>query len=169
MLICQDKKWIFIRNPRTASKSTTHFLKENFICKEVGNYHSINIPKEYNNFNVFIGIRDPISRAISTWKNIVTEQEEFKNLSFNKFISLKTNIPKDGDGDNFFYQLEIINKIKIKNENLNFLFFENLQKNIKEFFETNKIFNYSSPKKHFINLKQNQKKILKKDIDYFKY
>ena len=69
MLVCDEHKFIFLRNPKTASRSVTRALSENFNVRQVGVYHDWKIPKELVGYFVFVVVRNPYTRAVSGWKH----------------------------------------------------------------------------------------------------
>ena len=120
MLICKEKNFIFIRNPRTGSRSFSEFLIENFKCEVFAPYHSVEIPKEYENYTIYITIRDPIKRTISAYSYLLEEKKRFpeKRLAqgignFQDFLNREEFIVGPPNIEfNFFYQSEILKKIK---------------------------------------------------------
>jgi hypothetical protein len=138
MIICESEKWIFIRNPKTASRSITDFLINNFNCFEYGKYHSVDIPKCYSNFKIYLTIRNPLSRAVSAWNHILDDSnkgyDNRKNINFSQYLkekNLKAN--KTGDGFNFFYQSDLIKKID--NSNVNLIYYEKLNSHLNYYFK----------------------------------
>lgn len=67
MLVCDEHKFIFLRNPKTASRSITRALAEKFDCRTVGIYHDWQIPEELTGHFVFTVVRNPYVRAVSGW------------------------------------------------------------------------------------------------------
>jgi len=70
MIICEDKKFVFIRNPRVASRSIGINLIKNFNCHEIYPVHRVSIPDQYKNFNIYMFIRNPIERALSFFLSV---------------------------------------------------------------------------------------------------
>lgn len=128
MVICEEKKWIFIRNPKTASKSITKYLIENFNCFDNNKYHSTIVPNEYKEFTAFICVRNPLSRAVSAWLHVARNVE----INLEQFILNQSiiSVPIDPDlsEENLFFQSDIIERINCKNIKL--LYFEKIEKNI---------------------------------------
>lgn len=135
MIICKEEKWIFIRNPKTASKSITKYLIENFNCFEINKYHSTSVPSDCKEFTTFICVRNPLSRAVSAWLHVSQNVE----LSLEQFIVNQSmvGLPIDSDTcrENLFFQSDIIEKINCKNIKL--LYFEKIEKNIIKNFKKN--------------------------------
>ena len=135
MIICEEKKWVFIRNPKTASKSITKHLIENFNCLNIiHEYHSASVPNEYKEFTAFVCVRNPLSRAISAWLHVSQNVE----ISLEQFILNQSiiGIPPHSDsrGENLFFQSDIIENINCKNIKL--LYFEKIESNVSEIFKT---------------------------------
>ena len=58
---------MFVRNPRTASRSVSEFLLSKFDCKQVLPIHRVSVPEEYKKFVRHIVVRNPIERVASIW------------------------------------------------------------------------------------------------------
>ncbi len=178
MIICEEKKFIFIRNPKTASRSTSQFFLSNFRCLETNKYHAIKIPQEYKNFIIYITIRNPYSRAVSAWRHIVDYRKKHQNnenLEFLRYLNNKNFTTTDSDCDfNFFYQADLIKEFKKYSYRI--LYFENLSNclntHFKIFFNLRKIgesnFNWRDCYKNN-NDNYFAENCLKKDIKEFKF
>ena len=86
MLISHKHKFVFIRNPKTGTKSISKLLSS-YETFEHGHYHEWKVPKEFLNYFVFTVVRHPVTRLISAYKNRIyawhtlgkTFQEKAKN------------------------------------------------------------------------------------------
>lgn len=67
-MIASDQ-FVFIRNPKTASRSVKKLLSAHFDTKEIGTDHAYKVPEEYRNRTIFAFVRNPFSRAVSGWKH----------------------------------------------------------------------------------------------------
>lgn len=138
MIICEEEKWVFVRNPKTASKSITKYLIENFNCLNIiQKYHSPLVPNEYKEFTAFICVRNPLSRAVSAWLHVSKNIE----ISLDQFISNQSFVstPQDAESykDNLFFQSDIIEKINCKNIKL--IYFEKIHNKMSENFKDVKL------------------------------
>jgi hypothetical protein len=134
MLVCEKEKWIFVRNPKTASRSLNDFLKNKYECTEYALYHSVDIPEIYKDYKIYYVVRNPFTRAVSAWKHVILDRKIAKNntpFTFKDFLNRKKFTPKDGDCD-FFLQSTAYNRIK--NYNVILLRYENLKKDVYNFF-----------------------------------
>jgi hypothetical protein len=134
MIVCEDKKFVFIKNPKTASRSLSSFFINNFKCFNLGLDHSINIPSQYKDFTIYLTIRNPLSRAVSAWKHVVKDWK-IKNLGDGD-LSLKQYLKyrmfSTGDGFNFFYQSHLLNQF---NRNIvKIIYFEKVQTQVQMYF-----------------------------------
>jgi hypothetical protein len=131
MIICEEQKWIFIRNTKTASRSLSKFLLKKFNCYEFEKYHSSSIPKEFINFKIFFVLRNPLSRAVSHYDHIVKDNIGKHCISFREYLNRKKFFPIDGDC-NFFLQYDIIKKIE--QFNIEIMFYENITTDVQKQF-----------------------------------
>jgi len=69
MLVCDEHKFVFLRNPKTASRSVSAALSEKFDVRQVGIYHDWKIPEELTGYFVFAVVRNPYVRAVSGWRH----------------------------------------------------------------------------------------------------
>ena len=67
MLVCDEHKFVFLRNPKTASRSVSEALSKEFNVRQVGIYHDWQIPEEFVGHFVFTVVRNPYVRAVSGW------------------------------------------------------------------------------------------------------
>lgn len=82
MLVCDEHKFVFLRNPKTASRSITRALSKKFQCRRVGLYHSWKIPKEFLGHFVFATVRDPYTRSVSAWQHWLRTGKTSPNVAF---------------------------------------------------------------------------------------
>lgn len=132
MIICEKEKWIFIRNPKTASRSVAEFLLKNFECFELNEkHHYVKVPKKYKDFLVYVVIRNPLSRAVSAWKHIVLEQILFKIEP--PRLTLPEYIKRQGfsgpEKFNFYLQSDLVKFIR-QNHELRIMKFETLKNDL---------------------------------------
>lgn len=133
MIVCEEKQWVFIRNPRTASRSIAKFLFSNFRCTETLPVHRVSIPPQYLEFDAYTVIRNPIERAISFWlsapgtlsahKGIANipplcKYDDFvkiENMSFTDFVKNKTAmLPCEiKDGDDFLFDPNVFDSERV--------------------------------------------------------
>jgi hypothetical protein len=177
MIICEEKKFIFIRNPKTASRSTSEFLLNNFECFEFDEYHAINIPKKYEKFTIYLTIRSPFSRAVSAWKHVVSDGEKGLNkhdkLKFEQYLEKKRFCTKK-DGFNFFYQSDLVNQF---DKNLiKIIYFEKIETQIQGYFNKSNLgfkgYSGGLDWKECYKNKNTEKmalNILEKDINMFRH
>jgi hypothetical protein len=110
MLVCDEHKFVFLRNPKTASRSLTRALSEIFNVRQVGLYHNWEIPEDLAGYFVFIVVRNPYVRAVSGWQHWASK----KNISFDEWTQeiiqpIKGNVfPK---GRHWRRQTEILDEI----------------------------------------------------------
>jgi len=109
MLVCDEHKWIFLRNPKTASRSVTRALRDNFVTRNKQNYHGwkISEPKpftevvpfqtadflfsyprpqsqELSGYFVFTTVRNPYERVVSGWQYFNKKKGD---LNFNEYVN----------------------------------------------------------------------------------
>ena len=139
MLVCDEHKFVFLRNPKTASRSISQTLKQNFNVCEIGPYHSQNIPKKYLNYYIFFAVRNPYTRMISAWQHICN----VRNLSPEKFtfdkafeinsIMTRHFTERKELVDSWWSQSYVIDKLKA-----NVIFYENLENDFNNLYFVNK-------------------------------
>lgn len=97
MLVCNEHKFIFLRNPKTASRSLSNFFKKYFNVNEITAFHSTEIPELYSDYLVIATVRNPYSRAVSGWQHWIKKQLSGQT-SFDFFLDPST-IVTDDDGN----------------------------------------------------------------------
>jgi len=83
MIVCEKMRWVFVRNPRTASRSVSALLLSKFECKELLPIHRVSVPEEYGDFVRQIVLRNPIERAASIWlsaQNTLSSTKRMKDI-----------------------------------------------------------------------------------------
>ena len=75
MVISHELKYVYIAIPRTASKSMSTWLVENFKGESIGRHHEWRVPTELREYLVFTIVRNPYERVVSmdyhiTWGTI---------------------------------------------------------------------------------------------------
>lgn len=155
MIINHKKKWIYIGPPKTGSTSISYILtdgkynpnypseilKPNFKGIEINGQHTPwppdQLDSKYDNYNVFISVRNPFSRIVSLychWKygdNYLTEST-FKANNLEEFLCL---VLKKKLSNNGFFHTTITDWVSkydfyIKQENLqNDLYLLNIHSN----------------------------------------
>lgn len=68
MLISHEYQFVFIRNPKTGTKSISKLLSS-YGTYEHGHYHEWKVPKEFSKYCIFTVVRHPVTRLISAYKN----------------------------------------------------------------------------------------------------
>lgn len=180
MLVCDEHKWIFLRNPKTATRSVTVALKNNFFTRKVGNYHSWEIPKKLSEYFIFSTVRNPYERAISGWQHWVGNG---KNLTFEEFFDAQKDwadlkmsgfMMKKSEGRYWKIQSNTLNKIKGE---VHILRYENLEEDLNSLpFIDNIVLprigvqNYGDWKSHYTpDLEAKVYELLQKDFERFGY
>lgn len=124
MIICDDKKWILVRNPKTGSRSLTNFLLETLPCREHDTYHSLAVPRP--DYKIYIVIRNPLSRAVSAWNHVKLTNE----MSLHDYLMRKKFWPLT-ESNNYFSQCEIMDKLDGQVEIIRY---EELKQRVSEIF-----------------------------------
>ena len=175
MLICDEHKFIFLRNPKTASRSVTKALKDNFTTRNVGNYHSWKISKELTGYFVFTTVRNPYERTISGWQHWVGNGKNFTLKEFLDIVVRSTKEKKWPNGLEWKVQAEMFDNIKRK---VHFLRYETLEEDLNFLPFVDKqivlpqigIQNYGDWKDHYsLDLEIRIYKLLQKDFERFGY
>lgn len=114
MLVCKEHQFIFVRNPKTASRSISEMLKERFVVEDL-EYHDWMIPPEYSGFYTFMCVRNPFHRTVSAWNYV--RHDRLKrggpDTSFEDFVIFGGLRIKTGPNlnDNFFSQSDFLDKV----------------------------------------------------------
>jgi hypothetical protein len=126
MLVCDEHKFVFLRNPKTASRSVTKALAEKFDCRTVGIYHDWKIPEELTGHFIFTVVRNPYVRAVSGWKHWSRGQGVDFNEWTQRFVRPlnKVIFPK---GKHWKRQTEILDKIS---SDVHLIRYENLEEDL---------------------------------------
>lgn len=142
MLICKSHRFVFIRNPKTASRSLTEIFENNFDVIENSTYHSWYVPEEYSDYFVFMFVRNPYSRTVSAWQHVCRDTKKVggKHIpTFAEFVDFKgMNLKLEKEPAehhvkkrrrNFFFQAWmmdwVLNETKVNR--LNIFKYENLE------------------------------------------
>lgn len=129
MIVCHNPKFVFIRNPKTASRSIVESLKSQFQIWECSEHHEWRIPEPYAGFYAFLFVRNPFSRCVSAWNHVCKDRIVHNNhepLSFKRFLEI--GVFKTASLDlNFFKQTEMVSQIRGK---IKILKYESLHKEI---------------------------------------
>lgn len=135
MLVCKSHKFVFVRNPKTASRSLTQVLKDNFDVIEFSTYHDWRVPDEYADYFVFMFVRNPYSRTVSAWQHVCRdtgrvgkrvptfpEFVDFKGMNLNLGYEKRNDQFVERKKRNFFAQSSMIDWVledsKVKHVNL---------------------------------------------------
>lgn len=89
MIICYDPQFVFLRNPKTASRSITELIKNHWTVWECTSYHGWKIPNECKNFFIFMVVRNPFIRTFSAWRHLCEDIDRMKRnekISFYDFV-----------------------------------------------------------------------------------
>jgi len=183
MLICEEHKFVFLRNPKTASRSVAQALKENFNTFEIEPYHGQNIPEKYLKYYVFFAVRNPYTRMVSAWQHICVERnwspEEFtfdKSFKINSVITRHIDWACGADEktvDSWWSQSYVADKFKA-----NIISYENIDNDFNNLpFINDKIIlprigkqNYEDWKKYYtVEIEKEIYRCFKKDLDRFEY
>jgi hypothetical protein len=70
MIICEKLGFVFVRNPKTATRSITRAFKSLPIL-EFGHYHEAIVPEQYQKLKVYCVVRHPFERIVSAYCNRV--------------------------------------------------------------------------------------------------
>jgi hypothetical protein len=130
MLICDEYKWIFLRNPKTASRSVSYTLKSIFVTRKYLPFHNWIIPKELSEYFIFTTVRNPYARVISDWKawikkGLKKHGKSNYSLNFEKFFEdLNSGKIKRKADFEWRRQVGVIDKI----EGVHILRYESLEK-----------------------------------------
>ena len=114
MLVCKDHQFIFVRNPKTASRSISEMLKKRFVVEDL-EYHDWRITPEYSEFYTFMCVRNPFHRTVSAWNYV--RHDRLKrgdpDTSFEDFVRFGELGIRTGPNlnDNFFAQSEFLDKV----------------------------------------------------------
>jgi hypothetical protein len=122
MLICNDLKFVFIRNPKTASTSISKLISVNFDVVEHGEYHNNEIPKGLEGFYVFAFVRNPYTRMVSIWNHNKAVSEPFKE-EFKTFKGYIEDLYRKDVAPPYLKQAKFIDGVGVK---VNCFKFENL-------------------------------------------
>ena len=179
MLICDEHKFVFLRNPKTASRSLTKILNQNFNTREIGPYHGQNIPEKYLDYYIFFTVRNPYTRMISTWQHICHQRnwspEEFtfdKTLKIQSIITRHLSEEKE-PVESWWLQSSVMDKFEA-----NVITYENIENDFNNLdFISEKIVlpeigkqNYGNWKKYYTPEIENKiYKYFRKDFDRFDY
>jgi hypothetical protein len=133
MLICDEYKWIFLRNPKTASRSVSYALENIFVTRRYPPFHNWIIPKELKEYFVFTTVRNPYARAISSWqawikKGLVKFGKSKYSLNFEKFFEDLNSGKINGRNYDWRRQVGVIDKI----EEVHILRYESLEKDFND-------------------------------------
>jgi hypothetical protein len=124
MIINNEKKWLYIGPPKTGSTALSYLLtdgkynKNSHIGDSSINFEGIvindqhtpwppdKLSSKYDNYNVFISVRNPFSRIVSLynhWKHGKNYKHKFisKEKTFEEFVKLVLN--KNLSNDGFFH------------------------------------------------------------------
>lgn len=126
MIICEKHKWIFIRNPKTGSRSLSKFLLEKFDSYEYGTYHSLSVPEKCSDYKIYIVIRNPFSRAVSAWMHV----RQHRDISLEEYL-MRGSFWPFGEEHNYFLQRNIFQDVK---QTLEIIKYETLKKRVSEIF-----------------------------------
>ena len=137
MIISHDEKFVFVRNPKTATRSITDLLKNNVRVFECSDHHYWIIPEHCKNYFIFVFVRNPFTRCVSAYKHIMTDMKkkghnifDFEEFISRKHIGVGTNtMPVK----NVFLQTTFINMVKKDSniQNIKICKYENLSAEIK--------------------------------------
>lgn len=169
MLVCDEHRFVFLRNPKTASRATTRALRSNFDVRRVGGYHNWRISKEFVGHLVFTTVRNPYERAVSGWQHWVNNG---RSISFEKFLGTST-VKKPG----MLWKLQssILGQIDQK---VHILRYESLEEDLNALPFVNErivlprvgVQNYGDWKSHYTpELEERVYKLLQKDFERFGY
>lgn len=130
MLVHNEKKILFLRNPKTASRYITkEFLKAGF--EEIYQHHSVIVTDHMSDFDVYVVVRNPLSRCVSLYEHAVANWDKIGfNSTFEEFLKTKDFSPRDGNCNWFYQHFPILN---IKNK-IHILRFEKLRQELCENF-----------------------------------
>ena len=140
MLVCDEHKFVFLRIPKTASRSISKALTGMFDCRTVGYHHNNKVPKELMEYFCFAVVRNPYERAISAWLHWEKDlQKHGKNLFFNSYLERNSQpcFPEMtreylllmGDSDNEYWKTQS-EFIEEANANVHVLKYENLEEDL---------------------------------------
>jgi len=74
MIVCHEPKFAFIRNPKTASRSVTKILQDNFTVWDCSDYHGWILPEACQDYFTFMFVRNPFSRTVSAWLHVCEDR-----------------------------------------------------------------------------------------------
>lgn len=139
MIVSRRHKFVFVRNPKTASKAIGLWLKERFEVEDLsvncGRYsfdqHGWKIPEEFKGYRAFVVVRHPFSRTFSAWRQEVRncKYEMKPTPSFEEFIRnsefmVRTN--NENEFTNAFCQSHFVDLVKSRSDNLKVLKYESI-------------------------------------------
>ena len=133
MIISHEEKFVFIRNPKTASRSITEFLKNKYRVFDCNDYHHWVVPQSCKNYCIFVFVRNPFSRCVSAYNHVTSDRNKigrrflsFEDFVYNKYFDIKV---KHSKVLNLFSQAQFINMIKQDSniENIKICKYENLR------------------------------------------
>ncbi len=105
MLVSDTDKFVFLRNPKTATRSLTLYLQEHHETKDIGELHGLAVPDEYADYCVFMFIRNPFSRAVSAWQHVCRWSET--QPTFPEFLQ-RQRFPVLGTPVDCFHQTGLV-------------------------------------------------------------
>lgn len=96
MIISHSLKYVFFAIPKTASKSVSELLINQYQGEYHGNYHNVVIPENCLSYYKFCTVRHPYTRAVSFYYHILHHKrhrchELVKRLSFEQWLVWLTN------------------------------------------------------------------------------
>ena len=106
MFISNEHRFIFVSTPKNATHSVYDALERYNLGCRVGNYHNRDIPQSCLDYSIFTVVRNPYSRAVSTWWHL-TRRRKYKNTwlpkiggeGFGRFMTYITTNEPSGRGD----------------------------------------------------------------------
>lgn len=75
MIILRKQRALFVSTPKCATNTIYHLLQEHFGGERLGpHFHRRDVPAEFRDWFVFSVVRNPYSRAVSTWWRTVMDK-----------------------------------------------------------------------------------------------
>lgn len=116
MIICEEKKFVFIRNPKTATRSITEILQSLFSVYCDPYHHAWNIPDDYADYFTFLFTRNPFSRTVSAWLHVCDDYRTMNRptLTLAEFLEGGMFCVRNNRAelDNYFLQSHLLDWIR---------------------------------------------------------